>query len=79
MATMSAVRMLLRNMSRTSSHQHHAEEEVLLHGFGRDMNQVIAIVIRLNLDARQHPSVFRVVEFRDLCLDGLHGGDGLVA
>ena len=78
-ATINAVRTLLRNMNRIIDHQAHADQQVLGDGVGRDAGQFLAVVVGHDLDARQHPPRGGVVEFLDLGFDVLQGGQGVFA
>ena len=59
-------------------HQHHAHEQVLADRFGGDVDQLGAVVIGLDLHARQQPAR-RVVQLVDLLLDVVQGRQRLLA
>ena len=79
MATMSAVRMLLRNMNRITTTSTMPMQQVLRHGLGGDVEQVGAVVIGLDLHAGQHPAGRGIVELLDLLLDVFQGGQRVLA
>ena len=62
MATISALRTLLRNINRITVTRTMPDEQVLVDGLGGDVDQVGAVVIGLDLDAGQQAAGFRVVE-----------------
>ncbi len=54
-------------------HQTHAQQQVLLHGLGGDVDQLGAVVVGVDLDAGQHPPGV-LIEFPDLDFDIVQGG-----
>ena len=78
MATMMAVRMLLTNMNRIDDDEQHADHQVFRHRLGGDVEQVRAVVIRLDLHAGQLPPGRGVVELLDFLLDVFQGGQGIL-
>ena len=79
MATMIAVRMLFTNMNRITTTSTMPRQQVFGHGLGGDVEQVRAVVIGLDLHARQHPAGRGIVDLLDLRLDVLQGGQGVLA
>ena len=75
-ATINAVRTLLKNIKQDHDDQADAHQQVLGHGVGRDAGQLRAVVVGHDLHARQHPPGRGVVEFLDLGLDVLQGRQG---
>ncbi len=78
MATISAVRTLLRNMQQHHRHQAHAGQQVLPHRVGRDADQFGAVVIGLDLHARQQAAGV-LVELLNQGVDVVQGGQRLIA
>ena len=74
MATISAVRTLLRNMSRITHDQQDADEQVLRDRLGGDVDQVGAVVVGLDLHAGQHAAVVGSFSSSTLALTASRAG-----
>ena len=64
-ATMRAMRTLLRKHQQDDHHEEHAHEQILLDRFGGDTDQLAAVIIFLELDTGQQSTGFRIVDFPD--------------
>ncbi len=78
-ATISALRHVAEEHEQDHRHQHHAQEEVLPHRVGGDVDQVGAVVVRLDENARQHLARRGVVQLRHFLLHVVEGGQRVVA
>ena len=78
MATISAVRTLLRNMSRMIATRA-MPNPGFPYGVPRQMSQLRAVVVGLDFHARQHPAGRGIVDFLDLGLNVFQGWKGVFA
>ena len=77
MATIRALRTLLRNISRITVTSTMPMREVLAHGVGGDVDQAGPVEVGFELDAGQQPAGM-VIQLVDLGLDVLQGRQGFL-